>query len=91
MTLRSSALALLSAGSPVVDLVRDFLTGVGQFEKFFFDKGIFGLFGQFSVFGRLLSQVVGVVDHGVVGCCTQLRPKRPVPTLTLYNVEMRKL
>src|SRR5579864_8843463 len=81
----------LSAGPPVVEVVRDFLASVGQFEKFFFDNGIFGLFGQFPVFGRLLSQVVGVMEHGVIGGCTQPRPKMPGATPILYHHRAREL
>src|SRR5579859_1223849 len=88
------ALWQLSAGPPVVEVVRDFLASVGQFEKFFFDNGIVGLFGQFAVFGCLLSQVVGVMEHGVIGGCTQPRlqdTRRDADTLPHRAPELWRL
>ena len=46
-------------------------------DKFFFDNWIVGLLGQFPVFGSLLSQVVGVVEHGVIGRCPHPRARAP--------------
>jgi hypothetical protein len=47
--------AFLPACSSVVDVIRDLLTNLRQFEELLLDEGVFGLFSKLSIFDCLFS------------------------------------
>jgi hypothetical protein len=61
----------LSRGLParvtILDVIGDLLAYRCQVEEFLFDEGVFGLFGQLPIRGRLLSRIV-IPVHDVSGC-----------------------